>query len=67
MATLVLESAEEVLNFTGRDEEEMDPRAFHQDQMDALAFQFWQRASCEELPADQDATEPEPWCHASCL
>jgi hypothetical protein len=57
MATLVLPSAEEVLEITGREQTEMD----------ALAFKLWQRASCEELPADQDAAEPEPWCHASCL
>lgn len=45
----------------------MELNRWEEDELDLLAFELWQRASCPEKDTDQDCVEAEEWCHASCL
>lgn len=57
METPTIPMAEEVIELTRWEDEEID----------LLAFELWQRASCPEAETDQDLAEPEVAHHASCL
>jgi len=45
------------------------PPMLEEQEMDILAFELWRRASCQDIVAEETATEPEETvaCHASCL
>jgi len=45
------------------------PPVLEEQEMDILAFELWRRASCQDIVAEETATEPEETvaCHASCL
>jgi hypothetical protein len=45
------------------------PPRFEEQELDILAFEFWQRASCPESPVGEDwlGEEEALRCHASCL
>lgn len=55
MEAPVMPPAEQTLEFTRWDNEELD----------VVAFELWQRASCPETPIDLDLLEE--WYHATCL
>ena len=48
-------------------EEVTESTRWEEDELDLLAFELWQRASCPEAEAEQDPVEAEAFCHASCL
>jgi hypothetical protein len=48
-------------------EEVAELTRWDEDELDLLAFELWQRASCPEAEAEQDPVEAEAFCHASCL
>ena len=45
------------------------PPKFEEEELDILAFELWQRASCPESPVGEDwlGEEEALRCHASCL
>jgi hypothetical protein len=46
----------------------MEPLRLYEEDLDVLAFELWQEASCPEGAAEARAEEHDPlWCHASCL
>ncbi len=42
------------------------PRKWEEEELDILAFELWQRASCPDTETDQDWVEAEAWCLAGC-
>lgn len=45
------------------------PVQFEEEQLDILAFELWQRASRQDLAAEEDCPDEDitVGCHASCL
>ncbi len=48
-------------------EEAIEVTRWEEDELDLLAFELWQRACCPDSDTSQEWAEPEVWSHASCL